>query len=45
VPQHMRMNRKWELSGLAGSLNHSEKPSWRYWSASFGHKGVWARSL
>jgi hypothetical protein len=45
VSQHVRMNQQGKPCSLAGSLNHSEKPSWRYWSSGFRRKHVWAVAL
>jgi hypothetical protein len=40
MPEHMRMNWEWQLSGSAGALDHPQEPSWRYWSASFGEEHI-----
>jgi hypothetical protein len=40
MPQHVRMNLKRQFCRYAGTLDHSQEPRWRYWSASFGNEYV-----
>jgi hypothetical protein len=44
MPQHVRMNLKRKLSSYAGTLDHSQKPRWRYWRSCFGNEYI-RRSL
>ena len=44
MSEHVWMNWERQLSGSAGTLDHPQEPSWRYWSASFGNKHI-RRSL
>jgi hypothetical protein len=45
MPQHMWMNLERKLRSYAGSLDHSQEPSWRYWSASLSGEYIRAGSL
>ena len=45
MPKHMRMNLERKLRSLPRSLDHSQEPSWRYWSASLGDEHIGALAL
>jgi hypothetical protein len=45
MSQHVWMNLERKLSGSTGTLNHSQEPSWRYWSSGFRRKHVGAVAL
>jgi hypothetical protein len=45
MPQHMRMDWERKLRSFARSLDHSQEPRWRYWSASFGNEHIGALAL
>jgi hypothetical protein len=40
MSQHMRVNLEWKLSRLAGSLDHSQEPRRRNWSAALRHEHI-----
>ena len=44
MPQHVRMHRKCQLCSHASTLNHPQKPCWRYRRSSLGYEYVWVRS-
>jgi hypothetical protein len=45
MPQHMRVNRKWQVRSPACSLNHPQEPSGCYWRACFAHEHIRPVSL
>src|SRR5262249_456322 len=45
VSKHVRMDLKGKPRCLAGTLNHSQEPRWRYRSGSFGREHVSALTL